>query len=415
MSFKVVIADDEPLVLIGLQSLLNWESEGFEIVASVRNGALLEDAIRDYSPDLVITDIKMPVKNGMEVLETVRSEGLLLPVFIFLTSIEEFALIKKAIKLDAVDYIVKLELDKKQLLSALERAGKRINEIKGNAASSAPLASRRLLQDRFFLGKLYALGEGGDVDIDLSYPAFAAACLSIPSLAGAEEGKKAATLFSSTSKLLEETLSRYTPSYVTPLLPGAIAVTFPQTDKQRVSCHSFLLTPLKASLGSLRNFFSLEASFAVGPPVESIDLLSESFYAAKLLSEKEEFAAGKVTFADYRENEEKLAYDEISFDTDRATRAFSELNASDLNEIITGITDQIRTSHVSKAAAIDASSSLLHMAVNLVPGGEDCLKEIFPKEENVSSYRTLYPARSNSVVIAWLERFAAGMSRGFAD
>ena len=57
MSYKVIIADDEPLVLIGLQDLIDWSEEGFEIIAEARNGRELGEEIMKNQPDLVITDI----------------------------------------------------------------------------------------------------------------------------------------------------------------------------------------------------------------------------------------------------------------------------------------------------------------------------------------------------------------------
>ena len=133
-NYTVVIADDEPLVLIGLQDMIDWKSQGFEIIGNARNGSLLENEIKTKKPDLVITDIKMPVKTGIEVLESLKAENpdASHPLFIFLTSFEEFQLIKKAMSLEAVDYLVKLELDEKQLEDALSRARERLDRINGN-------------------------------------------------------------------------------------------------------------------------------------------------------------------------------------------------------------------------------------------------------------------------------------------
>ena len=69
MATKLIIADDEPLVLVGLQSMLSWNELGIEIVAVARNGKQLEEAIAKEKPDLVITDIKMPIKSGLTVLK----------------------------------------------------------------------------------------------------------------------------------------------------------------------------------------------------------------------------------------------------------------------------------------------------------------------------------------------------------
>ena len=57
---KLLIADDEPLVLIGIKSMIKWESFGIEICGTAMNGQSALEMIREYSPELVITDIKMP-------------------------------------------------------------------------------------------------------------------------------------------------------------------------------------------------------------------------------------------------------------------------------------------------------------------------------------------------------------------
>ena len=129
MSYSVIIADDEPLVLIGLKSLINWQSHNFEIVATARNGKELEDAILIYKPELVITDIKMPIKSGLEILEEETEKHKMFPLFILLTSFEEFEYVKRAIKNNAIDYLIKLELDEKNLISSLEKAKDRIETL----------------------------------------------------------------------------------------------------------------------------------------------------------------------------------------------------------------------------------------------------------------------------------------------
>lgn len=64
---KLLIADDEALVCIGLQSMLKWEQYNIEIVGIAHNGAQEEEMIDTLRPDIVISDIKMPIKSGLEV------------------------------------------------------------------------------------------------------------------------------------------------------------------------------------------------------------------------------------------------------------------------------------------------------------------------------------------------------------
>lgn len=71
---KLLIADDEALVCIGLQSMLKWEQYNIEIVGIAHNGAQEEEMIDTLRPDIVISDIKMPIKSGLEVANAVRKK-----------------------------------------------------------------------------------------------------------------------------------------------------------------------------------------------------------------------------------------------------------------------------------------------------------------------------------------------------
>ena len=108
---KLLIVDDEPLVQIGIKSMLRWDELGIEVCGTAMNGKAALEMIRQYRPDIVITDIKMPVMNGLELVKICRDEFGPIPLFIILTSFEEFSLIKEAMSYQAVDYLIKLELD----------------------------------------------------------------------------------------------------------------------------------------------------------------------------------------------------------------------------------------------------------------------------------------------------------------
>ena len=66
---RVLLVDDEPLVLIGMQSMLNWSEQGCELVGTARNGAEALEKIGTLHPDIVISDIRMPVMDGLQLAE----------------------------------------------------------------------------------------------------------------------------------------------------------------------------------------------------------------------------------------------------------------------------------------------------------------------------------------------------------
>ena len=66
---NVLIVDDEPFIRQGLQILIDWEQHGFCICKEASNGMEAIELIKEYHFDLVITDIKMPEMNGIDLIE----------------------------------------------------------------------------------------------------------------------------------------------------------------------------------------------------------------------------------------------------------------------------------------------------------------------------------------------------------
>lgn len=119
--YRIIIIDDEPLILAGIASLITWEDYGCTIIGKATNGPTAYDMIMELSPDIVITDIRMPVLNGLELVEKCKNNGCSF-AFVVLTNLEEFHLVKKALSLGASDYLVKIDLNEEALIAALERA-----------------------------------------------------------------------------------------------------------------------------------------------------------------------------------------------------------------------------------------------------------------------------------------------------
>ncbi|EXG87496.1 two component transcriptional regulator, AraC family [Clostridium sp. ASBs410] len=124
--YRIMIIDDEPLILAGVSSLLNWEEHQCKIVRKASNGRQALAQMEALRPDIVITDIGMPVMDGISFMKASVERGYAAS-FILLSNLEEFSLVKEALRLGAVDYLVKLELDEKALIAALERAKDRCN------------------------------------------------------------------------------------------------------------------------------------------------------------------------------------------------------------------------------------------------------------------------------------------------
>lgn len=122
---NVIIIDDEPLVRVGLKSMLPWEELGYRIIGEATNGETGLELIIKHKPDIVITDIKMPVMDGLEMMRlAIRAEQS--PKFIILSSHDQFQLVKQAMKQGAEEYLIKLDLEPEILINTLSSIREKI-------------------------------------------------------------------------------------------------------------------------------------------------------------------------------------------------------------------------------------------------------------------------------------------------
>lgn len=105
--FKVVLADDETIALEGLRTLTDWEELGYEICGVCENGEDALATIDACSPDLVITDIRMPGIDGLELIKQVRQLEMEQPLFIVLSGYGEFEYARTAIRYGVRHYLLK--------------------------------------------------------------------------------------------------------------------------------------------------------------------------------------------------------------------------------------------------------------------------------------------------------------------
>ena len=103
---KVVVVEDEELVRKGIVLTVDWSSVNCVVVGEASNGQDGLHIIRQCEPDLIITDIRMPRMDGLEMLRALHEEGNNAHV-ILLTAYGDFSYAQQAIRLGAVDYLLK--------------------------------------------------------------------------------------------------------------------------------------------------------------------------------------------------------------------------------------------------------------------------------------------------------------------
>lgn len=140
--YKVLIAEDEILVRLGLANSINWEKLNMSLVAQAANGAQAYELFLENEPEILITDIRMPLMNGMELIRKIRENGSSCKIII-ITCVEEFEYARQAISYQVEDYILKLSMDIHEIEEILDRI-----RIKLDASHSpAPIREPSLSSD----------------------------------------------------------------------------------------------------------------------------------------------------------------------------------------------------------------------------------------------------------------------------
>ena len=73
-TYKVLLVDDEEEVRNAIEQRINWEELGFEVIGKAQNGVKAMEIAEKLQPDVVITDIKMPYMNGLELARNLKEE-----------------------------------------------------------------------------------------------------------------------------------------------------------------------------------------------------------------------------------------------------------------------------------------------------------------------------------------------------
>lgn len=282
---NVYLVDDEPLVLIGMQGMLDWHSLGYEVVGTARNGA---DALREIEkihPDIVVTDVVMPVMDGLTLAETCRKLDAALPVFIMLTSYEELDYIKRSIRFGAVEYLNKMELTASGLAAALERARQIVEKETALRTPAIPSGGHlEQYRERLFLqlyGGLFTDHAAFDrivseLDLHFDAPLYAVALAQLQ--CGKADPDQLSVLSAGVTSMAAKTLPRYLPCWVTGMDLRHFSVLVPLQTPQKLRAR---LEPVLTRAGSiLYNYFSTPLYWAVGTPVADILQAGQSQQAA---------------------------------------------------------------------------------------------------------------------------------------
>lgn len=146
--FKVYLVDDENYQLKCLNNSVNWAEHGACVVGSQTNSCKAYDEILSMNPDIVITDVGMPIIDGFKLIKRLQDEGFA-GAFVLISTYTDYKYVQKALRYNVVDYCLK-PYENKTIACALERAKKEIRNrkvLKAFTIASDDICTNELYSD----------------------------------------------------------------------------------------------------------------------------------------------------------------------------------------------------------------------------------------------------------------------------
>lgn len=419
---NLLLADDEPLVQAGIKSMINWEEYEVHIVGTASNGAAAYEMIEKYSPEIVITDIKMPIMSGLELARKCSEENRTLPVFIMLTSYEEFQFVKEALSYQVIDYLVKLELTPEILIKTVERAVNKVRELTtASPAAETPVNNIYLLREQFFTRLVFNLFESetqfasqaANLSLDFNYDAFACSYVEIRSakLSDMTAGQQIA-LYTNSLQMTDELISKYVPCHVLSLDTRHFCILFFLDGEKNADHKNVIKRALEQVSSMLFNYYSVTVCASVGSTVGEPLQTASSYQDAKQIFSQISCEKPILFFEDVPENEPLKNVFNLSLFKEDIRKAYAEYDEKALFDIFTSIMELFESEPAHYVQALDAAGNILYLSLSLLNDGEQIVSRIF--EGRRGGYRSLYELTNVEQILEWMGILRDGLCESFS-
>ncbi len=278
--YKLLLVDDEADVREGVIQEIDWQKAGFEVVGTAENGNEALELIEKFLPDVVVTDIKMPFMDGLQLSEMVRKQYPTTKIII-LTGFDEFEYAQKAIKLYIDEYVLK-PFSAQDLLQAIGKVKAKISAEMAEKENVQALQehyrkSLPVLREVFLASLISQVSPEGEIrekasnyQIDLDGKSYLIATVSMDHPgedAGLSQTKEQELLAFAIKNIAEEVINRHNRAIVFIHLnrivlliihdheeqEAVLAQTLPALEEIRLSVEKYLRQTITVGVGTVRS------------------------------------------------------------------------------------------------------------------------------------------------------------------
>jgi two-component system response regulator YesN len=289
--YRLMLVDDEPEIRDGLLEIIDWAKEGFTVVGVAENGLEALQVAENVTPDLVVTDIRMPFLDGLEMARRMR---VMLPTvqFIVLSGFDEFEYARQAVQIQIKDYILK-PISAEEFVTVLRRVKKHLDEdfaqrnnvlaLQEHFRASLPIL-RELLLSSLLSGGLSsqdAAQSARQYELPLSSPRYAVALVSFssteaddPDLLGNPDLMRFAVI-----NIVSEVLQNQVRCHVFHFNRLVAALLMPQAEETQA--FSTVVDLLEAARQTVKRYLGCALAIGVSNPCEQLGQLHHAAQQAQ--------------------------------------------------------------------------------------------------------------------------------------
>ncbi|MEN8906762.1 MAG: response regulator [Clostridiales bacterium] len=421
---RILIIDDEALIRIGLKSIISWNDLDCEFVGEAKNGVKGLELIEELMPDIVITDLKMPLMDGISLIRKVINKSLKVK-FIVLSNFDDFAFVKEAMKLGVEEYLIKLEMKPDLLEKTIrlvqekirkeDQKNKKIQKLNRQFALNSELAKKNFfikLIKQAFSNEIEVLDSCNDLELKIEKNII---CIVVKiwyyDKGVYKDGSDIAFLNLCTENILSEIANFYFKSYIVNIKDRIYAIisstdTLSDTDKKEN-----IVIMSKRINNTLNSYINIKSSVGVSNWFEKLIHLKSAYYEALNVLEKS-FFYEKSSIYFYNNIEYKIEKVNIEKELNLVKLAIEFYNIKDLKYALNKITNKLISVNISENKAKDLCCQLFYKIKEIVVEYEIPIKKDYLSNK---IYEVIDSKNTLGEIIVLIEDFYDSLAEYFLD
>lgn len=432
-TLKVILADDETLVKVGLKSLASWDDNCFEIIAEAGNGEEALELIGQHRPHLLITDIMMPKMDGIELIRRTRELYPEIRILV-LSSYDEYRLVREAMKLGASDYLLKLNINRESMDEVLLKIREDIlssGETDYDSDTSAEIdpqsklaAQQDLLRDvvsNIIPDRDYLNYRMSSLGIELSESSMYLALIET-NLSSVEnkfvDDQDIKLIDFVVEKIVSEIANEFFSSYFIKWSFGAYLLLFSTdepNEKTLESTHKQILMMSSTIIDIIKKYANLES--AIGISRHCSDFLKLPLaYKQALMSVSDLFykGYGQVIFSNEAAQDSHADDESILHDfSEELVSALQLSDASSVKRLLSGAQNSIQNRHLSKQSVFSFCSQIVHLTdFYLSEGWKNYQRSRY---DGKLIHESLFTQKTIGDIVKWLGNFISALGDYLSD